>query len=341
MIHRLSLIVFLLALIAASPARAQDDSIITNVWASTEECPAETAKKVSFDKLAADPGAYAGRCVRVEGLWLGGRAFYSDLRGFYAVGPKLADLPKDKRVHRIGLYAKPGVLDPGDGFSAAEVTITGIAGTCRGLHGGHTVTVMGYCHYTGGPILKVASMTAEPRPYTRFIGAGKRKAFGNLDFAPERWPHREVVEARAEEWRALIQKRRYKDFAVLNGIDPADMDLDEARIMQTALKDDSAPFADFHRVLDARPLAILIEKDPWQDDESDPRDYTAIACYCRTTDKAGGCDGRWPISDFDAPSADGRPYICVRLWQYFESGLAHIGLETLVGPEDFTEKTKK
>lgn len=336
-----ALLLTLLALTAAFPTQAQDSAIITNVWTSAEECPAETARKVSFDKLAADPGAYAGRCVRVEGLWLGGRALYSDFRGLYAVGPKLTDVAKDKRVHRIGLYAKPGVLDPGDGFSAAEATITGIAGTCRGLHGGHTVTVMGYCHYTGGPILKVASMTAKPQPYARFIGAGKRKAFGNLDFAPENWPHRRVVEARAEEWRLLIQNRRYKDFAVLNGIDPADMDPDEARIMQVALKDDSAPFADFHRTLDARPLAIFVEKDPWQDDESDPRDYTAIACYCRTSEKEDDCIGRWPISDFDAASADARPYICARLWQYFESGLAHIGLETLVGPDGFTEKTKK
>jgi len=329
------------ALAGAFPAQPQDHAneatIITNVWATPDECATETAKNVAFSKLASDPGSYAGQCLRVEGLWLGGRAFYSDVRGFYTVGPKLADVTKSKRAHRIGLYAKDGVLENGNGYSSAYVIATGIAGTCRGLHRGHTVTVMGYCHYTSGPILKVSSFEVEPRPYTRFTGKDKRETFGNLDLATEDWLHRAPVEARMEEWRGSIRRRDRKDFAAINGIDLDAITRSERQIMKAALADAGTPFADFHRSLDARPLALLVEKNPWRDDKSDPRDYVVTACYCRTND----CGGRWPISDFDAPSANTRPYICARLWQYFESEQAHVGLDTLIGPDGFMEQTKK
>ena len=331
------MVLVLLALTTAPALAAEDGGIVTNVWASAEECPPETAKKIDFAKLAGEPSKYAGRCVRVEGLWLGGRAFYSDSQGFYAAGPKLADLPKPKRVHRIGLYAEPEVLKTSAGFSAAKVTVTGIAGTCRGLHGKDTIMVFGYCHYTGGGILKVSSLTATPQPYTRFIGAKKRKAFSNLAFAPEGWRHRSAVEARALAWLRLIQKRDRDGFAALNGFDPDNMDAGEARILRAALDDSASPFADFHRRLGTPPSALFIEKDRWEDEETDPRDYQATACYCRSND----CEESWPISDFDAPSAPARPYICARLWQYMEGELTRAGLDTLVGPDGWTEKTKK
>lgn len=343
MSQRPSLLIALLALTvltAALPARAQDGAdegtIITNVWASAEDCAPEAAKKVNFATFAREPGKYAGRCVRLEGLWLGGRALFEDVDAYYAVGPKLADIPKEKRGLRIGLYGKDSVLAAGEGFSAAKVTVTGVAGTCRGLSDGFTITVMGYCHYAGGPILKLSSLTAEPRPYTRFTGRKKRAVFGNLVFAADGWPHRAVVEERLDRWRTAIQKRERQDFAVLNDINLRDMDRRDAQIIRAAMNDSASPFADFHRNLDTLPVAIFVEKAPWQDDESDPRDYTAIACYCRAND----CEGRWPISDFDALSGQGRPYICARIWQYFDGGQAREGLETLVGPEGFEEKTK-
>jgi len=148
------------AISAASIATAQavddasGDEIIMNAWSDPDDCNLAVAKRVSFSVLAADAGGLAGVCVAVEGYWLG-RALFGSKR---EAKTRLSNTTDRLRGRRIGIYAQwESIGKPPD--RPTGTMLVGRVGQCETQWPG-AMMVMGYCHYTGGPILLVA----EARP---------------------------------------------------------------------------------------------------------------------------------------------------------------------------------
>lgn len=128
------------------------DEIIMNAWSNTTDCNRAVAKRVAFSVLAADADELLGECVAVEGYW-SGRALFGSPRD---AGSRLSNTSDRLRGKRIGIYAQwESVGEPPN--RPRRTTFVGIAGQCETQWPG-AMMVMGYCHYTGGPILLAAEV---------------------------------------------------------------------------------------------------------------------------------------------------------------------------------------
>jgi hypothetical protein len=136
--------------------KAGSEDIILGAWSDPARCNAKNAKPFTFDEVVRSGPALNGRCVAVEGFWarraLFGRAAHADRR-------KSNVLPALEHK-RIGIYAREEILEHAP-QRATRYTIVGIVGQCETEWPDATM-VMGYCHYTGGPIIKVAKAIAAP-----------------------------------------------------------------------------------------------------------------------------------------------------------------------------------
>ena len=117
-------------------------------------CTARTAQVADPGDVAADPDAYAGKCVKLVGWW-------KDI-GFYptraeaAVVDSLSIVLLDNR--RIGLYLpKKNLAAAPQGPRYATIVGT-VGGACSKLPAAVTAADAGYCHYKGGVYLAVASV---------------------------------------------------------------------------------------------------------------------------------------------------------------------------------------
>ena len=137
---------------AETQASPDDGSIITWAAARPENCNLNVAEKVTLEALTRKPDDWAGKCVAVSGYWYGRALFESpsDARKKYSQSSvKLGG-------HRIGIYGREEVLKAGP-KRPKRFDAVGVANTCERLWDG-AMMVMGYCHYTGGPIIAVAEM---------------------------------------------------------------------------------------------------------------------------------------------------------------------------------------
>ena len=140
-----------LSLAFAEPALAQSELIVS----PAKGCTARTAKPADPGEVAADPAAYAGQCVKLEGWW-------KDI-GFYptraeaAVVDALSIPLLDNR--RIGLYLSKKDLAAAPQGPKLAAVIGAVGGACAKLPAVVTATDTGYCHYKGGAYLAVASIS--------------------------------------------------------------------------------------------------------------------------------------------------------------------------------------
>ena len=126
------------------------DDFIMNAWSDPSDCNLDNAKKVSFLDLTADASNLLGDCVSVEGYWRG-RALFGSIRQ----AKRSRSTTTDRlRGERIGLYAQwDRVGEPPD--IPTKTIFAGRVGQCE-TQWPEAMMVMGYCHYTGGPILLVS-----------------------------------------------------------------------------------------------------------------------------------------------------------------------------------------
>lgn len=131
---------------------APSDDIIMNAWSNPSDCNRDNALRIKFTTLAKDFHAIRGECVVVEGYWYGRALFGS---------PKQANFNRAFTSHRlsgkrVGLYAQwENIGEPPAEPSKTE--FVGRVGECETQWPG-AMMVMGYCHYTGGPILLVSEI---------------------------------------------------------------------------------------------------------------------------------------------------------------------------------------
>jgi hypothetical protein len=140
----------LAALALASPAFAQSELMVT----PAKGCSARTAKPAEPGDVAADPAAFAGKCVKLDGWWKD-IAFYPT-RAEAAVVDSLSIPLLDNR--RVGLYLPKKDLDGAPQGPKLATVVGTVGGACAKLPAAVTAADTGYCHYKGGVYLAVASI---------------------------------------------------------------------------------------------------------------------------------------------------------------------------------------
>jgi hypothetical protein len=145
-------------LFVALPVSAQDEDapknfeVLMNAWASPDDCNRVNATEVSFSAVAADTDALIGQCVTFAGYWEG-RAVFRNARDARSNG---AQSEPGLRGRRVGLYANWELI--GDlPTTPRRSRFVGIVGRCE-TQWPEAMMVMGFCHYTGGPILLVSEL---------------------------------------------------------------------------------------------------------------------------------------------------------------------------------------
>lgn len=146
----------------ASPVRAQDDVYDTGMRPTGDEClKAGAAEVTELTPLLKNPAAYKGRCVVVEG-YVHARALFlskNDVRVKYA--------PSSAKTEgrRLGLYGRDDVMEELHRLPKGRyVRLTGKVWDCASMMTPDTIMLMGYCHYTSGPILSVVAYEATQAP---------------------------------------------------------------------------------------------------------------------------------------------------------------------------------
>ncbi|WP_293677079.1 hypothetical protein [uncultured Phenylobacterium sp.] len=133
----------------AGPAGAQTLDVTP-----AKDCNARTAKPAEPGDVAADPAAFAGKCVKLEGWW-------RDI-GFYptrseAAVPDALSIPLlDNR--RLGLYLPRKRLDAAPQGPKLATVVGTVGGACSNLPATVTAADTGYCHYKAGGYLAVATI---------------------------------------------------------------------------------------------------------------------------------------------------------------------------------------
>lgn len=135
---------------SSGQSNASSEDIILRAWSDPEKCSRGNATQLAFGQVIAQGAALNGRCVAVEGYWAARALFTRQRDG----NRDWSDVARALRRSRIGIYAREEVLEAAP-TRATRYLMVGVVGQCE-TEWPDAMMVMGYCHYTGGPILKVA-----------------------------------------------------------------------------------------------------------------------------------------------------------------------------------------
>jgi hypothetical protein len=290
--------------------------LVTASMARSDEpvrCSAQNSELATVPSIAAEPERYLGKCVALSGVMQ--RFFlFESVDGVY-LQPR-EPLNPSSSGFRLGLDHISEVFSE----EYRHVAITGRVQDCEAVRGAvdasvgpnEIVLISGYCHYYNGAYVWVDEL--EPRrgrPFDRRMGSYERKDYGDLEPAPQNWPHRATVEALAEQF---LQALRTRDRERLAGLHFRDVGLewedDEEALLRFLLARDS-PFADVRDGRAPPEQMILVERASLEPDADDDN-YSAIVCFCREP----SCAGRWPIASFDADNVRARPFVCTDVHPY-------------------------
>lgn len=154
------MVVSLVALIAAflsqatQPAEIDNepvgDVVIMGAWTNPADCSRAKARHVTVAELSANAERLTGQCVVVDGYWFGNALFRSKRDAKSRESSTTRQLSRK----RIGLYARWEVIGKSP-EKPAHTQFVGRVGTCE-TQWSNAIMVMGYCHYTNGPILLVS-----------------------------------------------------------------------------------------------------------------------------------------------------------------------------------------
>jgi len=143
------------ALPAQTPTEKPEDlsnQIITGAWADTEKCNSNNATPVAFIDAAQGNGISKGECISITAYWAGRPLFANRADASLqksTVTPRLAG-------RRVGIYADEQTLTRTP-HAAQAFKIVGVYASCETEWPG-ALMVLGYCHYTDGPFLKVSEV---------------------------------------------------------------------------------------------------------------------------------------------------------------------------------------
>ena len=145
-----------LLFVFATSANTQDEeatsSVVFSWYPTNDACNASIAETVSLSALLHSPEDFQNKCVRTEGFYKAGALFIRerDLRRKY---------PSQNEVsakRRLGVYAEQSLMEQLSKSQGKVTELVGLLSDCESLWSENTIGVMGYCHYTSGPIIGVA-----------------------------------------------------------------------------------------------------------------------------------------------------------------------------------------
>ena len=287
------------------------------------KCSAQNSERVTIPQISADPKKYEGHCVAVDGVmqWA---SLFENADGLY-LQPRDTLNPASNGL-RIGLD------NVSRHFSERyrHVSILGRVQDCETVRScvqasaadGELVMVSGYCHYFDGPYVFVHGLELRRGPaFERRMGGYGRDGYGDLEPAPEDWPHRTTVDALASEFLRALRSNDRERLAGLHFRDVGlDWKEDETALLHFLLSARDSPFANIRTSQTSPQQVVLIERQRLRQSQEDsatgnePSDYTATVCFCRERN----CSGRWPIATFDADNIAARPYACTRVAPYLD-----------------------
>lgn len=130
------------------------DDVIFGAWSDPAKCNRESAQSISFDAVLKEKDKLTGACVAVEGFWASRALFEKASHG----NAKGSNSTHSLAGQRIGIYARDEILQHVP-KRAVRYTMIGVVGQCE-TEWPKAMMVLGYCHYTSGPILKVSQVIA-------------------------------------------------------------------------------------------------------------------------------------------------------------------------------------
>jgi hypothetical protein len=139
--------------VSAQTAPVKEDlsnQIITGAWGDPAKCNLSNASPVPFMDAARDDSAVRGACVSITAYWKGGAIYANEAD---------ATLPKSVvtsglKGRRVGIYADERTFEKAPRHPK-PFTIVGTYASCKTEWPG-AMMVLGYCHFSDGPFLKVS-----------------------------------------------------------------------------------------------------------------------------------------------------------------------------------------
>lgn len=155
--------------VLAQEAQKSEDQdayyVMQSQWPDKAHCNADMAQAVDLEILLKKSMDYHGQCLSTRGF-LFGRALFLDPDD---TAVKYALSSKSLAGRRLGIYASDEVMQQLRARQTPEyIEIIGLVQDCQDLNGPKVIMVLGYCHYTGGPIMTINSFKAVREP-SRFI----------------------------------------------------------------------------------------------------------------------------------------------------------------------------
>lgn len=320
----------LLVLSALGAAQAADDEPCLDPKVSS--CSIQNSEQASVPQIAAHPEKYWSHCVAIDGV-MEGPFLFESVDGVY-LRPRQG-LDPSSSGFRLGLDNLQSHVS--DDYwedrrrHYQHVSIIGRVQDCETVReavhasaaAGEIVMVSGYCHNRDGAYVWVNDLHFRSgRPFERRMGSYERPDYGDLQPAPEDWPHRAQVHALAREFLTAL---RAQDRARLGQMhfpeDGPDWDADETAVLDFLLTNRKSPFARLRANQTTPQQIVLVARLPldWTAADAelaDASDYSATICFCREA----SCTGRWPIATFDADNVASRPYACTSVGPYVVGG---------------------
>lgn len=298
----------IMSLLAVAPASAQQSGQSPNM--AQRSCAAGETRSATVAEISALGDAAIGQCYSIEGVatgfWL-----YADNAARYR--PSRADNEPSSSGAVLGLYGRDRGLPP------ARVRVTGRVDRCERIFDavvaqGGIPFLSGYCHYYRGYVLygqRVEELT--PFEFTR-ITLRDAGDLGTLRPIAEEAVRRRLLAAATPFFNALESR----DEASLRSLIAQSQNQQESQVDEL-LEHLAIRQWRFLGQFGARYVEAL----GWRR----PADATAEQVAAWTRDAASGPEGYvcsagrvfaedhlWPIIPADTDMADGRPYLCVRIW---------------------------
>jgi hypothetical protein len=289
-----------------------------------QPCTAANAKRVAIDTLKADYAPWLGKCVRVRGIAFEGRVFvdrralleplhYDDSPGsivFLSRRSRLGRRPVT--VEAVGQVQSCAFVN--DVFSAEAAS-----------HPAAIVWASGYCHTSMETHLADTEIRIlSERPIARLTEAEVAVAQRRLVAVPEDEPPLTRHVAAAQALRAALANDDAQAFRRARHPEVEYELANLGSVSRPEWLDDAVRDAarDFRKARSRRQAAqsasrqfrVFLDRES-ADEHGSGRASAPdriLACWCTVND----CAGRWPVTEFDADNAPGRPYFCVQTDDY-------------------------
>ncbi len=249
-------------------------------------CDPNNSQKVTLAAIAADPGAFMGKCVRVDAIYANER-LYADEDAIYGLNDNAIGGYVDGQGDVTGFWNGTFTGRVADCAKAEDDLLTGLL---RSPGISLNYRTLG-CLEPKGPFLVFMSQGAlKPSKLKRRLAGAKG---ADLAAAPAAWEHRAEVEAMANRFVAALQAG---DRAALKALVTNDY-----AIERMIAGEDTA--IDALKAPGARKLEVFTHG------ASMPDMFASEACYCLAKD----CGKLWPVARRDADNQKERPYACIRI----------------------------